>query len=96
MSARREAHDADLRGVDVEFGGVAAHDAQGLDGVFQRHLFASVGHAVFQHAAGNALRSQPLGHIHALVADAHHGVTAARAYHDRLTRRLGGVGLEDV
>ena len=97
VASGRESGDADL-GAGEAFGSrhVAAQDAQGLFGIFQRHLGVVVGHAVFQHCAGDAVRGEPLRHFIAFVVDGQQSVAASGADHDGLTGGFRRVGREDV
>ena len=97
MASGRESGDADLRAGEA-FGArrVAAHDAQGLFGIFQRHFGVVVGHAVFQHRAGDAVRGEPLRHLVAFVVDGQPSVAASGADHDGLPGGFRRVGREDV
>ena len=97
MSARRESHDAYARGIDAVLLGVVAEVAQRRFGVFERHLAATVGQAVFERNGRDAVRGQPLAHFVPFALHRDEAIAAARADDDALSGRLvarGGVDEE--
>ena len=87
MPAGGEAHDADLFGIDIPFGGALADGFDGLLGILQRSDFAVrhggiVGDAVFEDKSGNALLYKFLRFIGAFVFGGEDAVAAAGADDD--------------
>ena len=93
-----EAHDADVRGVDVPVGGVGAGDAHGLLGVFKvggvggivAGFAAGLGDAVFDEDAGDAEGVEPVAGVETFAVPGEHLVAAAGEDED------GGAGVGAV
>ena len=77
VSAGRKSHHADSGGIDLPLPGVFPDQPHALFGIFERDAVVSVGHAVFQHHAGDALSGQPRGERVALLPHRERTVSAA-------------------
>ena len=83
MASCGKAHDADFSGIDAEFPGMLARQAQGLPGIQQgtgkfAYGIVFLGNAVFDDDTHHAMLRRPPGDMHAFFVNGHEGVASAR------------------
>ena len=84
MASRGEAHDADLRRVDVPIGGVVADETDRALGILQRHgmTVAVDGQTVLKHERRHAPFLEPSGFVEPFVVKGEEFVAASRTNDD--------------
>lgn len=86
----REAHDANVLGIDVPLLGIAAHQTGGFLSILGRYCIVAMRHAVFHDDEGNALTIKELGPVVSLVVHGQMLVATTRtAYHSPSGSLLG-------
>src|SRR5262245_2776877 len=82
MPAGGKAHEADAGGIKFPYFGVGADGADGPLGIVKRHMRATLGQAILQHDASNAVAIQPVGDAVPFRAGDEPAVASARTNDD--------------
>ena len=83
VSACREAHHADSRGIDAQFCRTRAHDPDRALAVLERRRMPIGIHTIFQHDAHDTMQVEPLSNIVAFIRHHESAVASARTDYDR-------------